>query len=115
MQYVLDAKDKSLGRLASEAASILRGKREVDFAPNRVPDVKVKVINIDEIKISEKKIKQKYYKRHSGYPGGLKIIPLKKALEKKGIAFIFRKTVMNMLPKNKLQKRMIKNLVIDNK
>lgn len=111
-EYILDAKDKSLGRLASETASILRGKREVDFAPNRLAAVKVKIINLDKLKISEKKIEQKYYKKHSGYPGGLKITPLKKALEKKGVAYIFRQAVMNMLPKNKLQKRMIKNLII---
>ena len=111
-EYILDAKDKPLGRLASETASILRGKKEVDFAPNRLADVKVKIVNIDKIKIGEKKIEQKYYKRHSGYPGGLKVTPLKKALEKKGMAYIFRKAVMGMLPKNKLQKRMIKNLVI---
>lgn len=111
-EYILDAKDKSLGRLASETASILRGKREVDFAPNRLAAVKVKVVNLDKIKISEKKIEQKYYKKHSGYPGGLKITPLKKVLEKKGVAYVFRQAVMNMLPKNKLQKRMIKNLEI---
>jgi len=111
-EYILDAKDKSLGRLASETASILRGKREVDFAPNRLAAVKVKVVNLDKIKISEKKIEQKYYKKHSGYPGGLKITPLKKVLKKKGVAYVFRQAVMNMLPKNKLQKRMIKNLEI---
>lgn len=111
-QYTLDGKNKSLGRLASEAASILRGKKEINFAPNRVPDVKVKIVNIDEIKIDEKKIEQKYYKRHSGYPGGLKTTPLKKVLEKKGTAYVLKKAVMGMLPKNKLQKRMIKNLVI---
>jgi len=114
-EYILDAKNKSLGRLASETASILRGKKEVDFAPNRVASVKVKIINLDKIKISEKKIEQKYYKKHSGYPGGLKITPLKKALEKKGIDYVFRKTVMGMLPKNKLQSKIIKNLIINGK
>jgi large subunit ribosomal protein L13 len=114
-EYTLDAKDKTLGRLASEAASILRGKREVDFAPNRLPAVKVKIINLDKIKISEKKIEQKYYKSHSGYPGGLKVTPMKKALEKKGIDYVFRKTVMGMLPKNKLRSKIIKNLIINGK
>jgi len=111
-EYVLDAKGKSFGRLASEAAVILRGKKEVDFAPNRVPDLKVKIINIKEIKIDDKKIGQKYYKSHSGYPGGIKITPMKKALEKKGIDYIFRKTIMGMLPKNKLRNKIIKNLII---
>ncbi len=113
-EYILNAKDKSLGRLASETACILRGKKEVDFAPNRAASVKVKIINLDKIKISEKKIEQKYYKSHSGYPGGLKVTPMKKALEKKGIKYIFRKTVMGMLPRNKLQSKIIKNLVINN-
>jgi large subunit ribosomal protein L13 len=111
-EYVLDAENKALGRLASETASILRGKKEVDFAPNRVAAVKVKVVNLDKIKISEKKIEQKYYKRHSGYPGGLKITPMKKALEKKGIGYVFKKAVMGMLSKNKLRNKMIKNLIL---
>jgi len=114
-EYTLDAKDKSLGRLASETASILRGKREVDFAPNRVASVRVKIINLDKIKLSEKKIQQKRYKSHSGYPGGLKVTLMKKALEKKGIDYVFRKTVMGMLPKNKLQSKIIKNLIINGK
>lgn len=111
-EYILDAKEKSLGRLASETALILRGKKEVDFAPNRVPSLKVKIVNIDKIKIGEKKIQQKYYKNHSGYPGGMRVLPLKRALEKKGMGFVFKKAVMSMLPKNKLQRQLIKNLII---
>lgn len=114
-EYILDAKDKSLGRLASEVASILRGKKEVDFTPNRPAAVRVKIVNLDKIKLSEKKVQQKRYKSHSGYPGGFKITPMKKALEKKGIEYVFRKTVMGMLPKNKLQSKIIKNLIINGK
>lgn len=114
MEYVIDAKNKILGRIASEAAFALRGKKEVNFIPNRIPDVKVKIINLDKIKISEKKIKQKKYKRYSGYPGGLKIISLEKILEKKGIGYVFKKAVMGMLQKNKLRNKIIKNLVISN-
>jgi large subunit ribosomal protein L13 len=113
-EYVLDAKNKALGRLASEAAVILRGKNEPDFAPNRIPNIKVKIVNIKEMKISEKKIAQKYYKSHSGYPGGMKIMPMKRALDKKGIEYVFRKAVFGMLPKNKLRSRIIKNLIIGN-
>jgi len=112
MEYIIDAKDKILGRVASEAVLVLRGKKEANFVPNRVFDVKVKIINLDKIKISEKKIKQKNYKRYSGYPGGLKIISLEKMLEKKGIEYVFKKAVMGMLPKNKLQKKIMKNLII---
>jgi large subunit ribosomal protein L13 len=111
-EYVIDAKDKSLGRVASEAALILRGKKETNFAPNRLPDVKIKIINVSKIKITDKKLKQKEYKSHSGYPGGLKTTSLEKILEKKGMEYVLKKAVMGMLPKNKLQDRMIKNLVI---
>ncbi|MBI4691884.1 MAG: 50S ribosomal protein L13 [Candidatus Terrybacteria bacterium] len=114
MEYIIDAKDKILGRIASEAALVLRGKKEANFTPNRVPDVKVKIINLAQIKIPEKKLKQKKYKRYSGYPGGLEIISFEKMMEKKGIEYVFKKAVMGMLPKNKLQKKIIKNLVISN-
>lgn len=113
MEYIIDAKDRSLGRVASEAAAFLRGKKETNFAPNRLPDIKVKIINVSKIKITDKKLKQKKYKSHSGYPGGLKTTPLEKVLEKKGLEYVFKKAVMGMLPKNKLQDRMIKNLVIE--
>ena len=113
MEYVIDAKDKALGRVASEVVVILRGKKEADFAPNRLPETKVKVINIAQIKIIDKKLKQKEYKSHSGYPGGLKTTPLKRVLEKKGMAYVFIKTLTGMLPKNKLRNKMIKNLIIE--
>lgn len=113
MEYIIDAKNKALGRVASEAAVILRGKKEADFAPNRLPETKVKIINIAQIKIIDRKLKQKEYKSHSGYPGGLKTTPLGKVLEKKGMAFVFIKTVTGMLPKNRLRNKMIKNLIIE--
>ncbi len=113
MEYTIDAKNRPLGRVATEAAAILRGKNSVHFAPNIAPDIKVVVENIKQIKISEKKAEQKEYKSFSGYPGGLKITPMKKEMAKKGIEYIFRKTVMGMLPKNKLRSIMIKNLVIN--
>ena len=113
MIYVIDAKDKALGRVASEAAVILRGKKEVNFAPNRLPDIKVKIINVSKIKITDKKLKQKEYKSHSEYPGGLKMTPLKRVLEKKGMTYLFIKTVTGMLPKNKLRNKMMKNLIIE--
>lgn len=114
MEYIIDAKNKSLGRVASEAALVLRGKRRVDFAPNKIPDIKVQIKNLNAIKIEEKKNRQKEYKRYSGYPGGLKFYSLKKILEKRGIEYVFKKAVTGMLPKNRLQKQMIKNLVISN-
>lgn len=110
--YTIDAKDRSLGRIASEAAAFLRGKNDVKFTPNIIPDIEVKIINIDKIKITGKKLKQEPYKKYSGYPGGLKIMLLGKVLERKGMPYIIKNTVFGMLPKNKLRKQMIKNLKI---
>jgi len=107
----LDATDKALGRLATETAVILRGKNMPDFAPNKAPSIKVKIINLDKLKLGESKVSQKKYRSHSGYPGGLKITAMKKAMEKKGMEYVFRKTVMGMLPKNKLRNKIIKNLI----
>ena len=112
-EYKIDAKGKILGRVASETASILRGKSNVDFAPNRVPDLKLTVDNLKDIKVSGKKMKQKEYFRHSGYPGGLKKINLANLIEKKGLVFVFKETVMGMLPKTKLRKGMMSNLTIN--
>lgn len=112
-EYIIDAENRALGRVASETALILAGKKEADFAPNKIADVKVRVINLDKIRIGIKKMEQKEYKSYSGYPAGLKITPLKKVLEKKGIDYVFKKSVMGMLPRNKLQKKMIENLILE--
>jgi large subunit ribosomal protein L13 len=111
-EYRIDANKKSLGRVASEAAVFLRGKNNPDFVPNRVPDIKLIVANIDSVKITGKKMEQKEYKNFSGYPGGLKITNMNEIIKKKGIEYVFKHAVRGMLPKNKLRKEMMKNLVI---
>lgn len=111
-EFVIDAEGKSLGRVASEAARILRGKDLTDFQPNIVLPVKVKVINLSKVEIIGKKLEQKTYKRYSGYPGSLKYIPLKKFWEKDPKA-AFKKILQGMLPKNKLRKEILKNLTIE--
>ncbi len=111
-EYTIDAKNKPLGRVASEAASVLRGKNTVDFTPNRVPDMRLIVENIDKIKISGNKLKQKEYIRHSGYPGSLKSAKMGEVIAKKGMKYVFEKTVDGMLPKNKLRKQMMKRLIV---
>lgn len=111
-EYTIDAKGKSLGRVASEAAAILRGKNSPDFAPNIAPNIKLTVINSDKFKVTGKKMKQKKYMRHSTYPGNLKSLKMEEVAEKKGMAHLLKKAVDGMLPKNKLRKQMIKNLVI---
>ena len=112
MTITFDVKNKSLGRAASETAYLLRGKNSPSFTPNKIPENKVKIINLVQIKFSEKKKEQKTYKRYSGYPGGLKETTAKKIFEEKP-EVVFKKAVWGMLPKNKLRKFMIKNLIID--
>lgn len=112
MEYTIDVKGKSLGRAASEVAAILRGKNTPGFTSNKAPDVKVEILNVADIKISGNKMDQRDYKSFSGYPGGLKLTKMKEVVKKKGNEFIFKKAVLGMLPKNKLQSIMIKNLII---
>lgn len=111
-EIVIEAKDRALGRTATEAALHLRGKTSAGYAPNLVPKIKVKVINLSQAKINAGKIKKTFYKRHSGYPGSLKYVSLKKVWEKNPkTAFI--KIIRGMLPKNKLRKEILKNLIIE--
>ena len=111
-EYTIDAKGRVLGRIASEAAAILRGKNDASFQENAAPDIKLIVLNVDQIKLTGQKIKQKEYKTYSGYPGSLKTTPVERAIEKKGKSFVFRTAVLGMLPKSKLQIKMIKNLIL---
>jgi large subunit ribosomal protein L13 len=109
---IIDAKNKSLGRVASQAARHLSGKMSPAFYPRLLPPAAVKIINASKAKISGKKMNQKFYKRYSGYPGGLKLISLKKILEKDKKA-VFKKAVRGMLAKNKLRDKILKNLIIE--
>lgn len=109
--HLLDADNKILGRLAAEAAVILRGKNKVDFVPNIDNGDAVIVINSDKIRISGNKTKSKIYHRFSGYPGGIKSIALADRL-KKDSREVIREAIYGMLPKNKLRKLMIKRLFI---
>jgi large subunit ribosomal protein L13 len=112
MEYTIDAKEKSVGRIASEAAVFLMGKNLPSFKRNAVPSVKVSIINTSLAKFDPKKLDDKIYKRYSGYPGGQREIPMKKIIEKKGASEVFRIAVKGMLPKNRLQNTMMKNLSI---
>jgi len=112
MKYSIDAKNRKLGRVASEAAHILMGKSTTDFSRNTVAPVELTITNVSQIDIPEKRKDEKEYKWYSGYPGGLRMEKLKDALIKKGTREVLRKTIFGMLPKNKLRKVMIKNLVM---
>jgi len=112
MNYEIDAKDKKIGRLASEVATILMGKNRPDFVRNTVADVKVKVINTSKLFTTNKKMNDKVYKNYSGYPGGLRERTMKKVVSDKGMREVFRIAVKGMLPINKLRVKMMKNLTI---
>jgi large subunit ribosomal protein L13 len=109
--FVVDAKGKVLGRLASRIAGILQGKHKVNFTPHVDCGDGVIVINAKKIRVSGKKMEQKIYTKYSGYPGGLKQMKMSTLFEKNPRQII-RIAVKKMLPKNKLGRRMIKRLKI---
>ena len=109
--YVLDAEGKTLGRLASEAASILRGKKKPTYTPFLDTGDYVIVINAERIHVTGKKRKEKIYKHHTGYPGGLREITFEKLQEKKPDEII-RHAVKGMLPKGPLGRQMYKKLKV---
>ncbi len=109
--YVIDAKGKVLGRLASLIAQRLRGKHRADFTPHVDGGDFIVVINADQIKLTGKKLEQKIYWRHSGYMGGIKLTPAQKLLSSKPEE-ILRLAVKRMLPKNRLGRKMLKKLKI---
>ena len=106
---LLDASDKTLGRLSTKVAFILMGKDKAQYTPNSDLGDYVVIINAEKIKITGNKDTQKNYYRHTGYPGGLKSTTFLDMIEKKPEEIIF-KAVQGMLPKNKLSKTMISKL-----
>lgn len=109
--YVVDAKDKVLGRLATQIAMRLRGKHKPVFTPHADTGDFVVVINADKVALTGRKWDKKIYYHHTGYIGGLKQITAKKLLEKKP-EDILRFAVKGMLPKNSLGRRQLKKLKI---
>ncbi len=109
--YVVDAQGKTLGRLAAQVASILRGKHKPIYTPHVDCGDFVIVINAEKIRTTGRKLDQKYYYRHSGYPGGLKQVSLRNQLNKFPERVI-EAAVKGMLPKNKLGRAMFKKLKV---
>jgi large subunit ribosomal protein L13 len=109
--YVVDAKDKVLGRLATQIAVRLRGKHKPVFTPHAETGDFVVVINADKVTLTGKKWDKKIYYHYTGYIGGLRQITAKKLLEKKP-EDILRFAVKGMLPKNSLGRRQLKKLKI---
>ena len=112
MEYTIDAKNKKLGRVATEAASILMGKNRTDFARHKIPNQVVHIINAASVAIDQKKRDSKIYQIYSGYPGGQRKVPLKRMIDTKGYSEVFRKAVKGMLPPNKLRAKMLKQLIV---
>lgn len=109
--YLVDAGDYVLGRLATNVASVLRGKNKPNFAPHQDVGDFVVVINADKVQLTGNKKDKKIYFRHSGYPGGSKEIPFRRMMAKKP-EFIIEQAVRLMLPKNALGRKMIKKLKV---
>ena len=109
--YLVDAEGQTLGRLATQIADTLRGKRKPQFTPHVDTGDFVIVVNADKIAVTGNKLDQKMYHRHSGYPGGLRSRTLREQLDRRPTEVI-RKAVRGMLPKNKLARRQIVKLKV---
>lgn len=109
--YILDAANKPLGRLASEAARLLRGKHKPTFTPHVDTGDFVIVINAEKALLTGKKLEQKIMYKHSGYPGGLKEIPYRTLMADKPERAV-EAAVRGMLPKNRLGRKMIKKMKV---
>ena len=113
MEHTIDAKNKSIGRVATEAATFLMGKTTPRYK-RHIPaeDVAVKIINAKFVHIPVKKNLQKKYRSYSGYPHGLKTPSMQKVIDTKGHAELFRKAIFGMLPRNKMRTGMMKRLTV---
>lgn len=109
--YVIDATDKTLGRMASQIAAILRGKNKPIFTPNVDTGDYVIVINAEKVKLTGKKLDEKIYYHHSLYPGGLKETPYRKLLATKPELAV-EEAVRRMLPKGRLGRQMFTKLKV---
>ena len=110
MNYTIDAKNKILGRLASEIAQILQGKRSRKYEPRIVGGDKVFLKNYKEVRLTGRKNKEKIYYRHTGYVGHLRERTFEQAFAKDP-RWVLKEAVRKMLPKNSLNSRRLKNLI----
>src|SRR3989344_2495877 len=101
--HTINADGKKLGRVASEAANILRGKHLTSFRRDRVAPVSVRIENASKLSIAPKKMRQKEYKRYSGYPGGLSFESLERLIARRGHEAALRHAIRGMLPPNRLR------------
>lgn len=109
--YLIDAKDKILGRVATKAATILRGKHKTIYTPHVDTGDYVIITNASLVKVTGRKMSDKIYRRYSGYPGGLREVTLDTMLTKRP-ATVMQLAVQRMLPAGSLAKQMVKKLKI---
>ena len=109
--YVVDAEGQILGRLATEVAMILRGKKKACYTPHSDCGDNVIIINAEKVVLTGKKMDQKYYMRYTGYPGGQRIRTVKEQLNRKPI-FVLEHAIKGMLPKNRLGHALFRNLYV---
>lgn len=109
--HKIDAKDKAIGRISTQIATILRGKNKPEYQPNIDAGDIVEVINVDKVKFTGKKLEQKKYYSYSGYQSGLKTRKMSD-INKKNPAEILMRAVKQMLPPTRLRDNMLKRLII---
>jgi large subunit ribosomal protein L13 len=109
--YTIDATDKSLGRIATRIATLLRGKNLPQYQPNAFPDIQIVVENLDKIVFKGTKATSTVYHRHSGFPGGLYSATLEQKWAKNPKE-VLRMAVRGMLPENRSRDKMLRNLVV---
>ncbi|OIO30593.1 hypothetical protein AUJ77_02175 [Candidatus Nomurabacteria bacterium CG1_02_43_90] len=112
MTYKIDAKGKSVGRVATEAASVLMGKNSPAFQKHLAADVEVVIENASKASIAPSKLGEVHMKSYSGYPGGLKERTVSQTIEKKGFGEVFVHAISRMIPRNRLHKVRMKNLTV---
>lgn len=109
--HTIDAAGKRLGKVATEAATVMMGKNRPDFARHTIADVRVTIVNASKLDIPENK-KTEIYQSFTGYPGGRRTETLDHLAKRLGYAEVVRRTVGGMLPNNKLKKRLLAELTI---
>ncbi|MFL5991936.1 MAG: 50S ribosomal protein L13 [Rubrobacteraceae bacterium] len=109
--HVVDAEGQTLGRLATEIATILRGKNKPQYTPHVDTGDFVVVVNAEKVVVTGRKAEQKVYRRHSGYPGGLKETSYEQMMERRPTE-ILRRAVKGMMPKNRLARQQLRKLKI---
>jgi large subunit ribosomal protein L13 len=112
MKHTLDATNKKIGRVASEAAKLLMGKNTTDFARNTITEVEVEIVHASKADVPTTKLKEEMKASYTEYPSGIKTPTVGSIIQSKGHKELFRRAVSGMLPRNKLRSKMMKHLKI---